>query len=82
LAQARAGVVAALARKPLLQRAAQAAQASEAAAEQRYQSGVGLLSEVLDAAAVRLQVSDRQLAADQAWLQAEVRWRAAMSQID
>ncbi len=82
LAQARAGVTAALARMPLLQQAAQAAQVSEVAAEQRYQSGVGLLSEVLDAAAVRLHVGERQLIAEQAWLLAEVRWRAALGQLD
>jgi len=82
LAQARAGMAAALARRPLLQRAAQAAQAAEAAAEQRYQSGVGLLSEVFDATAVRMQVAERALAAEHAWLLAEVRWRAALSQID
>lgn len=82
LAQAQAGVATALARRPLLQRAAQAAQASEAAAEQRYQSGVGLLSEVLDAAAVRVQVGERQLAAEQSWLLAETRWRAALGQFE
>ncbi len=81
LSQTRSGVSMALARRPLLQRAEQTAQAAEVAAELRYQSGVGLLSEVLDATAARTQVEGRKLAAEQELLAAELRWRAALGQL-